>query len=368
MISDDSPRRQFARDGAESREGPWNATARAALAFLAEQSRHGFPDAMHSLPFPRAQGFDAAEDVQHGDVFSRALIADALLDARDGGAAVEPIIAGEVDHLLRQRRSDGVGGWAYFPRLPELPPDCDDLAQVMQVLLRSGRTDALAAYCETSLSLLAERRGRFSTWIVPEHGRSPIEDRQADWIAAAWGDTEDAEVIANLLYALRLYDAGRFARSIHDGAHALCRMQCGDGSWRAGWYHGPFYGTYAVLRLYRAIGATGVPIARAAAFLRRAQRDDGGWGLAEEPSDPLNTSLALLALRYAGEPLDLPSLLTGDDPEWPDVPFIRMELGRAGGGVRNVLTFGSPSITAAFALKAALAQGGIFPEDERHVC
>ncbi len=167
------------------------------------------------MVFAAEQGFTARRETQAGDVFARALIADSLCDAKAlAGSPLEGWIAYEADYLLSTRRPGPMDGWSYFPDLPELPPDADDLAQVMQVLLRSGRRDDVTATCEPALRVLltdgAHPDGSFETWIIPAAGRTTEQQRQAEFVRLAWGRGPDSEVMANLLYALALYDPARF--------------------------------------------------------------------------------------------------------------------------------------------------------------
>ena len=366
--------------------GPFAALALPAVLALAAAWRRGFPDAAHELPFPRAQGFTSARELHRGDVFPRALIADALADADAlAPGQLAPLVAAEAEYLLAARRTDGVGGWSYFPTLPELPPDADDLAQVMQVFLHAGRRDWIAAWCEPPLAvLLGHGRlpgGGWETWIVPAAGRSAVQDLQAGWAARAWGTGADPEVVANLLHALALYDRARFGPELAAGRRWLAGVQQPDGSWGSGWYEGPFYGTYVAHRALAASGGgeaggavarnrSGAAVNRGLDFLRRSQRGDGGWGAGE--GDPLSTALALLGLA-AGVGTAVPAAdleraraaagwLAARRPAtgpWPAVPLIRMELGRAVGRIHQVLTYGSPSVTTAFVLKAAASWHGL---------
>ncbi len=343
----------------------WYGVAVAALDYLLCAWRNDFRDAAHVLSFPRSQGFAVDRDEQSADLFPRAVIADALIEAAEHGAPLEAELRREIAHLLACRRSTGIGGWAYYPALTELPPDADDLAAVMQVLLRCGLSGVVRELCELPLVTLlrdgAHDDGGFEAWIVPRDNRTPEQARQADWIELAWGAGADAEVVANLLYALVLYDRVRFADVLARGAGYLEEQQQADGSWLSTWYHGPYYGTYVAVRALTAIGgASRTRIERASDFLSAARRTDAGWGLPGADSDPLSTSLALLGLTRTrcalGEASATLRLLQEQCVDFPPVPFIRMQLGRHTGRVRQTLSYGSGPVTAAYVLKAALAR------------
>ncbi|HDQ71774.1 MAG TPA: hypothetical protein ENN19_06715 [Chloroflexi bacterium] len=361
----------------------WQQLAWHGLHFIIHQWRLGFGEARHILMFPHSEGFSADHEYQYGDIFQRALITDILCDAdvllRH---QLKPIIDYEIKYLVNARISD-TEGWSYFPHLPELPPDVDDLAQIMQVLLRSGYRSTVVNYCEPPLSTLLNDNthpdGSFETWILPaETNRTQKQRLQANFVHHAWGTGSDNGVIANLLYALACYDQHRFEKTIRHGINFLESQQQPDGSWMGSWYHGPYYGTYVCLRLLTAVSPDSPAIQPALGFLREAQLADGGWG--EETSDPLNTALALLGLAstqnhvvkhsdfdQAERALTYLEKSRGDKV-WPSCPFIRMELGRAQGQVHRVLSYGSQTMTTSFTLKAALAWHKLttrFADDDR---
>jgi squalene-hopene/tetraprenyl-beta-curcumene cyclase len=326
-------------------------------AFVAEAGR-GYPEAAHVMAFPRAQGFMVEHDEQVGDIFQRACMVETLAAIHQRtGRDLGNLIAREVDYLLSMRRGYAPGGWSYFPSLHELPPDADDLAAVIRALIAADRTDAVTAHCVEPLRVLIDEcrtgSGMFETWIVPRAGDA-VHERQRWWIAHAWGHGPDCEVIANLVHALSRFDPVRYAPTIAECAARLGEIQTAAGSWPSSWYHGPFYAGW-VCSL--ALGDQAEPTARWRAHLRDGQGREGGWGWSGQ-SDPLSTAFAVLALPADG------ALATrgrrflertqGDDGLWPAFPWIKMELGRADGNIRQVLSYGSRTISTAFALRALL--------------
>src|SRR5260370_25029298 len=80
-------------------------------------------EALHSLPFPREQGFRGPLWVHSGDVFARAVIADALCDAQAiAGGVLTPILHEQCDILRSRRRNGAAGGRCSFPPPPPPPP------------------------------------------------------------------------------------------------------------------------------------------------------------------------------------------------------------------------------------------------------
>lgn len=328
---------------------PWQEVAWDALDFVIAQWRLGFGEARHII--------------DHGtDLFQRAIIAEIFCGAVEiAGEGLRPFLNHEAAYLVSCRSAPPVGGWSYFPDRPEEPPDADDLGQVMQVLLRTGRRRDVVEPAESALAVLfrdnAYEDGSFDTWIIPAVGRTPLHELQATNAAKFRGD-RTGEVVANLLYALVLYDPKRFDDRIRRGVSFLETHQDAEGSWSSFWYVGPFYGTYVCLRLL-AVAAPGSPaVARGVDFLRRAEREDGGWGIGEA-SDPLSTSLALLGLalgagREALEPARVEKALSflragrQEDGGWAAVPFITMPQ------LEHNPTYASRTLTTAYVLKACL--------------
>ena len=344
--------------------GAWQHVAFEGLAFLLRQWSGHFREARHVMWLPRFLGFTGDRDVYYGDVFQRALIADVLCDADDALAGpLRPFVEREIQYLLSRRVREGVGGWSYFPELPELAPDADDLGQVLQVLVRTGHHADAHEYATEPLRVLLEEcahdDGSFETWIVPAGDRTATQERQLATARARWGTGPDAEVMANLLYALERYDPHQFSGACHAGAEWIARAQGADGSWACRWYFGPYYGTYACLRFLDAANHDALAIARGAEFLRATQRSDGAWPAhAGNEADPLSTALALLGLAVAQR-------IAGDDADSTRAVRARIALGRmARGGSwpsrpficpSGVHSYGSRTITTAMVVKAALA-------------
>jgi len=342
-------------------QGRWQQLAWDALRLVVRQWQLGFGEARHIMHLTHAEGFSTSQEYHYGDVFQRALIADAMCDVTPTlNGHLQPVINHELNYLLSRRLTSGVGGWSYFPTVPELAPDADDLGQVMQILLRTGRREQVAEYCEPPLATLlrdnARVDGSFETWIVPATGRTPEQERQADFNQSKWGVGPDNEVMANLLYALALYDATRFDETIQAGISYLEGQQEANGCWMSRWYYGPYYGTYVCLRLLSVARPESPTVSGALRFLRQSQNADGGWGF-EETSDPLSASLALLGLASAqdgdssGDPDRAERALSylrrsqESDAGWPSVSFIRPRMNAP---------YTSRTIVNAYVLKAAI--------------
>lgn len=282
----------------------------------------------HVLSFLKAQaadGFQEAVDVHLGlfgqavlisSVFPVSLVALALHGAAPQDPEVEAIVAREADTLAKLGDD---AGWRYFNLFPEMPPDSDDLAQAIALLVAARHPEREHLLSGPIERLLKNREapGRFRTWLVA----SPQEAEAADALWVAGRDPVHPEVVANVLSALAQWDAPRFRDDLLAGVDWL--MTCQDGGlWESYWYYGKGYGTYQVLRLMRTLEALWPDLAGRFEASRQAarvailerQQADGGWeatcapsglreaGIAWEPSGTgaWETALMLSALASTG--------------------------------------------------------------------
>lgn len=345
----------------------WRELGHIALEQLVKEYNNGYACTKHTMPFPKEQ-FRVTEDFQTGDVFQRALIADTFLDFEDCVNGLKEIIRSEADYLLSTRRTNGIGGWSYFPGLPELAPDADDLAQVMQVMLRAGYREKASPLFEIPLMTLLEQQANdtaWETWILPNHDKTEEQELQTEWINTAWGTGSDIEVVANLIYALILYDPLRFKDEISRGIGFLLDANENKHYWKSTWYYGNYYGTYVSLRALCAASAPTATIIGAIKFLENSRLPDGGWEIEAHGSSPLQTALALLSLsiarKYVGQEPDKKWLAKSlaylndnyqTNEGWKSSPFIQMPMGRPYGFIHTTLTYESAAITNNYVAKA----------------
>lgn len=333
---------------------------RAAQGYLASQRAVGYSEATHRMRFPHAAGFGGSSEWHEGKTFSMALILDALQQLELAGFAVDrPAIDADVAVLLGLRSP--AGAWAYFPLLPELPPDADDLAQVLRVLAWARPAETAAA--APAIAWLAQQQapdGSFPTWIINPADHSPAAERMR-WAAAnLWGTTPDPEVMANLADVLTVLNPAATndfrARAL---AYIVAAQQT-DGAWPASWYWGPYYGVFACCRFIGHAWPGHPSLQRAHAFLNRAYSAAAAFG------SPTDTALALetLALLRSSVPSNTAILSAAvnwlldrqhDDGTWEESPLIRMATGRARGRPGAVLSFASRTLSTAFAMRALAA-------------
>ena len=337
---------------------PTAAAIERALEYLAGQHELSYPDATHvmgsystkqftelhqqhqTLPEAGDKAGTFAEFRCVGAVYHVATITEALLDAAETGyKECRQLADANTAWLLSQR--DGVS-WRYFPGFEPLPHDADTLAQVLRILIRTGQADndavrAAAAFAARN----AWDDGVVNTWLLDTPG-------ERDTANQVWGrgrdDTgRDPEVVANLAHATFLYGQhlGPLPLSplVDPATRWLIDQQQPMGFWRASWYVGTCYSTYAAIRHLAALGGHQHQIARAARFLAQAPAPD-----------PLNRALAMLALSTAGaavSPDDCRLLLGSQFPDgsWEAVPWLD----------NHARVWGSRAVTTALCLQALLA-------------
>jgi len=336
--------------------------------YLLEQAADDFRETRHVMRFPRLAGFSAESEVQSTDVFPRAVLAGVLLDAaeldEDGAFrdSVRAIARREAEHVAGARRRGRVGGWSYFPGLPDLPPDLDSLSAALLLFARAAPD--LVPLCAAPVALAlngAGPDGAIETWLISPDDEPPDRATMERGVALFWGSGADVDICAHFYLALWTRDPARYGEAARLGARYVQSRQGADGAWEATWYHGSAYPAALGLRLLRAVGGGEDAILRGVERLRGTERPEGGWGAHE--ADPHETALALWAIVCGGG--DVPaatsvraveSLVESQLSEghWKPSPWIRMDVGRARGGPGPVLSYGSATLTSAFCLRTLL--------------
>lgn len=337
-----------------SRTPGTSAVARAAVRMLLARQSDGNRDAEHVLTVPRGSGHER----HAGLLFQRAVILDALLDAFDAGLPVPwSALCREGVRLLIAKHPIARGGWSYLQSVRELPPDTDDLAQVVQPLARLGGRPLAAAANEAVRLVLdaAEMSGGIPTWILDPRAHAPGDRLLRDYVGVVGGGGVHPDVVANLVTALLLADPTRYERPVARATSYLAAAQETDGSWTSAWYSGPYYGTFRAAAALAGVTGHEEQRARARAFLGGRQKPEGGWeaGAAE----PLSTALAVLGLRALDPEGGADAIERGvrrlaalqeADGGWPASAWIQFPT------KDGVVTHGSRIATTAFALKAVL--------------
>lgn len=327
-----------------------------AIHYILRQHEMGYPDTFHrtgtfsrqtfienhlqSMGSPNVDDSQRTHNKAEGNIFHVALITDTLIDALEQGhdecsAAIDE----NVVYLKSKREGKS---WRYFPGFTPLPPDADDLGQIAQVLVRSKQIDqeVLDAAFDFAANNAWED-GAVNTWLM-DNPRDRVK------VNHLWGrgrdDTgKDVEVVANLLYGALLYDRATsrdsWARLIERGITWIVEQQHAMGFWRAGWYVGTYYSTYAVIRLLAAAEKHKTAIQKA---LR--------WATQSTATDPMNRAFVTLSsMKGSGAALveDLEFIMNGQNSEgyWEAIPLLD----------NHARVWGSRTVSTSFCLKALIA-------------
>jgi squalene-hopene/tetraprenyl-beta-curcumene cyclase len=336
-------------------------------AYLLAQADREFEEAAHEMTFPRRAGFRARNEHQKGDVFIRATLASICLDlARletDNTRGLwREIARREADYVADAKLGDRAGGWSYFPGLPELPPDTDSLAAVLQLFSRIAMHHQPLCEEPVRLALAAQRPdGSLPTWIVAPSDAKALQRKMRHGIAQFWGAGADVDVCARFFAALDTGQPGRHSDAINLGARWIVSRQMPSGLWPATWYWGEIYGSGLCVDLLRQLDSSSAAVSRCLDAVRELQRADGGWGVWE--SVPLDTAVAISLLvesDFVPGPESIQScsrlLLEhqASDGSWPATPWIKMDVGRASGRKGGTLSYQSRTVTTAFAVRALM--------------
>jgi hypothetical protein len=335
-----------------ARDWSWNR----GLGFLNSERIRNWPGLRHFMYLSDGEGFQGFSGVHSSDLFYRLLADDFLARRLESSADMQRYLEREIVYYLRQRRSHAENLWSYFPSMPFLSADIDDLSQVMRFFIGMRRHDLIDRYCLNKLARHAvsglDENGVMLTWIT---SGSELEGarRQRDLNYRLWGVGPDPEVVANMYdvlldYKPSLLEPLRVASVVY-----LKNAQLSSGAWGSRWYVGLPYGTYRVGRyLYRIGELRGRTRQLWYEYLYQGRNPDGGYGLRPgATSDPLSTALLALCMRdtdhkqhpfYRGA-RDFLLRSQGEDGSWDSVPFVSPRPGQA---------FRSRVVTTVFALDA----------------
>ncbi len=216
--------------------------------------------------------------VLYGDIFNPLLILEAL-------SQFEENIEAPLRKILAKQSSYG---WHYYSNSLDIPPDADDLGQLLQLVTHLPQAEYAPIMEPALLNLVnnLEDTGRCPTWLCDEE-RYPRESVEKAW----YGDTCVA-VMANLYYGLACYDAARYASEIQRGVDYILRhYDDALSGWQGNHYKSRIYTLYLIARL---LHKQSVPFdfGQTTHTLLQKQKLDGSW-----EQSPQETAFALLFLK-----------------------------------------------------------------------
>jgi hypothetical protein len=332
------------------------------LKFILFDQLNDFAESKHIMYLSKMQGFSSNNSIQIGDVFQRAIISDIFCDLSAAqNIDLTKFINENIHYLIAKRIKDDIGGWSYFPSFNGIGADIDDLGQILQLLVKTKQYSLIEKYCKKVIDFAIQNcsceNGGIKTWVLPSVATNEKQKIQKFYIESKWGEGPDVEVVANFIYSLALYDNTKYESPILKGCSFLEASQTARGSWESRYYYGDYYGTYVCTRmlLFNTPKLYKHRLKKAFDFLVESQNPDGGWGLVEKKSDPLNTAFGLMALKNFDKSERIlqaqkksRSYLAssvGDDGSWAAVNFIKPRINDP---------YRSKTITTAYVLKALM--------------
>jgi hypothetical protein len=328
------------------------------LDYIKEAYLNNYSDLKHIMYLGNQEGFENKDDIHVSDIFQRAILNDCLIDiTKSYNLYATDFFNLEVDYLINQRNKDFIGGWSYFPTVKEIAADIDDLGQIMQLFMKTENINFVEKYAQNVIDLaIADRTtasGGIETWIIPNKNRTVLQDKQEMFNTTKWGKGPDVEVVANFVYALKIYDSIKYSTSIKNAISYILANQNKLGFWESRWYYGNYYGTYMCLRLLKdRKDSYKSNIEIAIKYILEQQSVDGGFALLNnKKSDPLSTAYAILSLRIffdqnhnsVKKAVDYLRINQNKNGYWEATDFIKPKAQEP---------YGSRTITTAIVLKA----------------
>ncbi|MDV3928938.1 prenyltransferase [Elizabethkingia anophelis] len=329
-----------------------------AINFIKKDYLREYAELKHVMFLGEIEGFENQNNIHVSDTFQRALLNDCIYDVTNLlKIDSQNYLQKEVEYIIGRRNHDSIGGWSYFPTVKEIAADIDDLGQIMQFFIKTGKEDLIHDHCLNAIKIAIEDRankeGGIETWIIPNYNLNELQKKQDYFNKSKWGKGPDVEVVANFAYALQLFSPVEYSEVIKNAVEYIISNQKDNGSWESRWYFGSFYGTYVCLRLISDVNTKNWHVKEIVAdFLQKSQNPDGSYG--KEGEYILSTVFAIFCMniinfpslkyikRKAKEFLIINQL---EDGGWVAERFIKPKMQEP---------YSSRTLTTAYALKALL--------------
>lgn len=337
------------------------------LNYLIKEWEKDYPEVKHIMVLSDIEGFENERTLHITDIFQRGILTNNLIDIGNNYKTdLSKIINHEINYLVENRNKFDSGCWSYFPTVKEIAPDADDLAQMMQVFIKKGKTDIVDKHCLLGIKILLHdcynhETGGIETWIIPKKNQSENQKKQKEFNETKWGVGPDIDVMANFLYALCLNDYEQYKDVIEKGTEYIYDRIEKNSFWNSRWYYGWQYGTMICVRLGIELSKHNIKFKNSyskvfcdiRSYVIENQNEDGGWSInLTANSDSLNTSFSLISLMLFDDNCDSEIIKKGitflekkqnTDGSWEAIPFIKPKLNEP---------YKSKGITTSYALNA----------------
>jgi hypothetical protein len=271
------------------------------LHFIKSDFLQNYADLKHIMYLGSIEGFENDTDIHSSDTFQRAILNDCLLDIiQPFDIDTKDFFEKENDYLIERQNIDDIGAWSYFPTVQEIAADIDDLGQIMQQFIKTGNIELINKHCikaiNTAIYERTQPNGGIETWIIPKENLTEKQGKQDLFNSTKWGKGADVEVVANFVFALTLFDAGKYKTTIDNAINYIISEQKEQGYWESRWYYGRFYGTYVCLRLLNEFPTEyKIEKQKIKDFLFDSQNEDGSFD--EKKYKNLSTSFAIFCMN-----------------------------------------------------------------------
>ncbi|HFK5529194.1 TPA: prenyltransferase/squalene oxidase repeat-containing protein [Elizabethkingia anophelis] len=328
------------------------------IGFIKKDYLRDYAELKHVMFLGEIEDFENQNNIHISDTFQRTLLNDCICDITNLlKIDSKGYLQKEIEYILGRRNHDSIGGWSYFPTVKEIAVDIDDLGQIMQFFIKTGKEDLIHNHCLNAIRIAIEDRvnteGGIETWIIPNYNLSELQKKQDYFNRSKWGKGPDVEVVANFAYALQLFSPLEYSEVIKNAVEYIASNQEDDGTWKSRWYFGSFYGTFICLRLFDTVKEDGCRVKeKTLDLLQKSQNLNGSYG--KEGEYILSTVFAIFCMNI----LDFPDinylkqnakefLLANqmEDGGWIAEHFIKPKLQEP---------YGSRTLTTAYVLKALL--------------
>lgn len=195
------------------------------------------------------------------------------------------------NHYLVRHQQTKYGDWAItregiapagwgFSEGNTTHPDVDDTTVALRAL-KDMKNESSRWHDGVSWLLAMQNHDGGWPAFEPDRQAFLLKDLPIDGARSSFPDDSSADLTGRTVEFLCNYaELNRNHPSIRKGTNWLIRNQESDGSWRGRWGICYIYGTWAALTALKAAGYPSdfTPVRKGIQFLKKIQRDDGGWG------------------------------------------------------------------------------------------
>lgn len=318
---------------------------------LTLHKKKDYPELVHWALFTKQAIVSADNKYIRGDVYQRAVVLNSVLELKRMGYKVQnSFIQDEIEYFIRMW-DETKKGWSYFSKFPKSQADIDILAEMMKICILTENT-GLKMLVDESVSFLIKNRknnkeGLFNKYYTGEDNvdtEGNLGFSLSDSGMMSFGDESiqdcfdnpmDYASNASLLYAMLVYDGGRYSEEAEGAIRKLMEGQGSEGSWNSKWYHSNYYTSGLIAKIFKANKSKSINAQKLAQFIQDTYNGDGSWGETENSMfETVFSASMLIEIDYMFDKEYLTSVLKKsmeyilshmrDDGFFDGTPFVRI--------------------------------------------